>query len=379
MTSSFVIIVQEQEAQDGWHSWCCACFPRSITFRPVPQFSIPRMDSCQCKRWAMPPLGTTLHARANVRQSQDLWRSQTGDTAPESGRRLLKTWTWRTRKLMTSTSHWSRLSTLASVFRCSCQRPKSARSTHRFSWMTKMPQEETWLRRISTQIPTMLLETTRDLLVTSMLILTCTAIWLLLMAMIGTSYKLYCLVIGLIGYRLPSRTWLVILLESIVSIKRWLSPPRTKINNKYGTFSEESAIIYSMSNQLKKLALSLENSIPNQRMPKSQISLTLSTRSQICKIKSMMERFRLPISMRLTKDQRLNMTDFLNKKNKEKITWKNNQHQFHTFLRNMQRHMRNNRSHILSKISSHNIMKNWVIQLSSKYQVPDQKNKLHSN
>jgi len=75
-----------------------------------------------------------------------------------------------------------------------------------------------------------------------------------------------------------------------------------------------------MSNQLKKLALSLENSIPNQRMPKSQISLTLSTRSQICKIKSMMERFRLPISMRLTKDQRLNMIDFLNKKNKEKTT-----------------------------------------------------------
>jgi len=75
-----------------------------------------------------------------------------------------------------------------------------------------------------------------------------------------------------------------------------------------------------MSNQLKKLALSLENSIPNQRMQKSQISLTLSTRSQICKIKSMMERFRLPISMRLTKDQRLNMIDFLNKKNKEKTT-----------------------------------------------------------
>jgi len=68
------------------------------------------------------------------------------------------------------------------------------------------------------------------------------------------------------------------------------------------------------------------------------------------------------------------MTDFLNKKNKEKTTWKNNQHQFHTFLRNMQKHMRNNRSHILLKISSPNIMKNWVIQLLSKYQVPDQKN-----
>ena len=128
--------------------------------------------------------------------------------------------------------------------------------------------------------------------------------------------------VGLNGYRLPFRTWLVTLLESTVSIKRWLLPQRIKISNKCGTYLEESCITFTTFSQLRKLGLNLEmNSITtNQKMLTWEVSLTLSTRSRICNKKLMMERFRLLTNMKLSRDPRLNTIDLLIKKNKEKAT-----------------------------------------------------------
>jgi len=123
--------------------------------------------------------------------------------------------------------------------------------------------------------------------------------------------------IGLIGYKLPFRIWLVTLLESTVCIKRWLLLQRIKISNKYGIFLEESTITFSMFSQLRKLVSSLAtNSITtNKKMRALEISLTLSAKSLICNIKLMMEKFRSLINMKLIRDPRLNTKDLLIKIN----------------------------------------------------------------